>query len=380
MYKLLYINVGNPAVSGATTTVTELLSRLPMLGVKVDLIELLFKEEEGLLGRYPELKDKVNVIDIIRIPYSYNLAGRFIRYIYKNIILKQKIRNLMDNYDFIIGINTAKSIRMLYSEPFITFPLYKHYLNLIRITNIIDGTAWFIDLVKGFRESKKSKLNICVGSVLSKMVKTKYGIECEALDPPGGVDLNLVKSVTPFPENFDAIHLARQGFMKGTPEVIQIMKNLKKYGYKKFAIIGGQDYGFDINTYLDDKDIVYFGEILDKKRIYSILKSSKIFIYPTHVDSFGIVIAEALACGVPVIAYDLPAIRYYYGNCEAVKLVKEGDVEGMVSDALKIIKDNEFYKSLAFKCISKYTWDKVADSFVQILHKFKKEFSLEYQL
>ncbi|EHP71191.1 hypothetical protein MetMK1DRAFT_00001490 [Metallosphaera yellowstonensis MK1] len=62
MYKLLYINLGNPTVSGATTIVTELLLRLPMRGVKVDLIELLFKEEEGLLGRYPELKEKVNVI------------------------------------------------------------------------------------------------------------------------------------------------------------------------------------------------------------------------------------------------------------------------------------------------------------------------------
>jgi glycosyltransferase involved in cell wall biosynthesis len=375
MYRLLYINVGNPVISGATMIVKELLSALPNMGVQIDLIEVLFKNEDGLLGRYPELKNKVNLINIVRIPYSNNLYGRFIRRIYKKVILESKVKKLINEYDFIIGLNTPKTIRMLYLEPFITFPLYKHYLNLIRITNFIDGTAWFINSVKEYKEYKRSKLNICLGIVLSELVRAKYGIECEPLDPPGGVDLNLIESAPPYPVEFDAIHLARQGFMKGTPEVIQVMKILKKHGYNRFALIGGEDYGFNIRKYLDDKDIMYFGEIIDKKYIYSILKSSKVFPYPTHVDSFGIVIAEALACGVPVVAYDLPAIRHYYGDCEAVKLVKEGDIEGMATEALEILKNNQYYRSIAVKCASKYTWDKVALSFLKILEKFKKESS-----
>ncbi|WP_338602478.1 glycosyltransferase [Sulfolobus tengchongensis] len=376
MTRLLYVNFGHPAISGATTTVVELMTRLPNMGVKVDLIEVLSKDEKGLLDTYPELNDKINLISLVRLPTNNNLIGRTIRQIYRSSILRAKIRKMIDNYDFIIGFDTRKTIHMIYSEPYIMFPLYKFYLELIKMTNLIDGTAWFINSIKVIRKFKSSKLNICAGKILQELLGTKYNIYCKALEPPAGVDLNLIRNVEPYSYQFDAIHVSRQGFIKGTPEAIQVMRMLEKQGYSRFALIGSQDYGFDLNRYLMNKDnIKYFGEIIDKRVMYSILKSAKVFIYPTHADSFGIVVAEALACGVPVVAYDIPAMRYYYGDCKSVKLVKEGDVKQMFLEVLEIFKDYDYYKALAEECASKYSWDKVAESFLNILKDLQQKFS-----
>jgi glycosyltransferase involved in cell wall biosynthesis len=35
--------------------------------------------------------------------------------------------------------------------------------------------------------------------------------------------------------------------------------------------------------------------------------AADIFLYPTRADSFGLVIAESLACGCPVITFDVGA-------------------------------------------------------------------------
>ena len=152
--------------------------------------------------------------------------------------------------------------------------------------------------------------------------------------------------------------------MKGTPEAIEVARRL---GLSS-AFIGKSRF---FNT---TGSKLYRHDTRSKKNIYGIMKGSRVFIYPSHVDSFGIVVAEALSCGLPVVAYDIPALRYYYGDCGAVKLVKEGDIEGMVNAVKEFLKGE--YHDIAKACAKKYSWDKVALSFKEILEGFSlKELS-----
>ena len=62
-----------------------------------------------------------------------------------------------------------------------------------------------------------------------------------------------------------------------------------------------------------------------------------------------LVIGEALACGLPVIAYNLPGITHAYGDCPAVHLLKVGDVNRAAQTAIKLLTDDSLREELSLK-------------------------------
>ncbi len=360
MTSLLYVSIGERQTSGATTTVIELLSRLPKFQIDVGLVELLFKDEESLLDKSPKIRKGLIYYKAIRLPYYKSFLGKTSRFLYKNFIFKRYISKISSKYDFTIGFNTKNSIYIYYLEPYIIFPLYRYYVTLVRKTNLVEGTVWFMNSVTTLRRNRRRSWNVCAGVVLQEKLRD-FGVSCFVLDPPAGVDFDLVYS-SPSLGGFDVVHVGRQGFMKGTLDAVSVVRELGV----SHAFIGPVDHGFSMPS-----GVNYLGEVLDKRRLYGIMKGSKVLLYPSLVDSFGIVVAEALACGLPVVAYDIPAIRHYFGDCEAVKLVKVGDVKGLINGVKEMI--NNDYKDVARECAKKYSWEEVTKSFINILEKLKKE-------
>jgi len=374
MIKILYVSIGEPLLSGATTTIVEIMKRSKAFGVSFSVLEVLSKGDRSITEIYPQLKPSLDSHEIIRLPLSTkSMIGKSYRFFVRAFYLKLlAYKKYLKDYDFVLGIWTSRTINIMYSEPFLNFPLYKFWVKLMEITNPIEGTAWFINTLTSYRRAKKNKMNICAGIVLKEKVEKEFGIECEPLEPPAGIDLDLINKSEPLRDVlFDAINVARQGMMKGTPDTIQVMKELKKLGYSSFALIGPTDNGFNIKDYLTDGDIKYFGKIEDKIYLYSLMKSSKIMIYPSYVDSFGIVVAEALANGLPVVAYDIPAIKHYYGDCKAVKLVRAGDKEALFKAAVELLGNYKEFKQIAIECAKKYSWDNTVYSFSNIVKSFK---------
>lgn len=60
-------------------------------------------------------------------------------------------------------------------------------------------------------------------------------------------------------------------------------------------------------------------------------------VYPSRAEGFGLPVAEAMACGTPVIASDLECIRDY--ALDAPLYVKPGDVDGIAMQATLLLED-----------------------------------------
>ncbi|BCU69055.1 glycosyltransferase family 4 protein [Stygiolobus caldivivus] len=371
MIKTLYINIGEPSLSGATSTIVELIKRSENFSIKFGIIEFLGKGERGLVENYPELKEHLIYYELIRKNYDpKTLFGKSYRFLYKSIALRSIVSKVGKDFDLIVGYSyRSKSVNLIFAEPFIQFPLYKFLLSLIKMSNPIEGTVWFINTLNYYSRIKKSGKNICAGSILKDKLEKDYGVTCIPLEPPAGVDIDQIRRATESATTkYDAIHVARLGYMKGTPDTIYVMRKLKELGYNSFALIGPQDYRFNLNDYLNDTDnIEYLGKIEDKYKLYNLMSSSKIMIYPTYIDSFGIVVAETLASGTPVVTYNIPAMQKYFGDCEAVKLAEIGNKEDLLRKALILLNDYEYYKKVAVDCGTRYSWDNVAYSFSQIV-------------
>ena len=48
-------------------------------------------------------------------------------------------------------------------------------------------------------------------------------------------------------------------------------------------------------------------DVGEQKEVYALLKASRVAVFPSAREGFGIAVLEALACGVPVVTTSAPA-------------------------------------------------------------------------
>ena len=97
---------------------------------------------------------------------------------------------------------------------------------------------------------------------------------------------------------------------------------------------------------------------MDNEAKYKIVKKSKILLFPRSYESWGIVVAEAFACGLPVVAFDIAATRKFK---EGIVLVK--DNKSFVDKIIVLLNDIVLYSRLSIaarESVKEYAWDKSA--------------------
>jgi glycosyltransferase involved in cell wall biosynthesis len=113
-----------------------------------------------------------------------------------------------------------------------------------------------------------------------------------------------------------------------------------------------------------ESNVTYFG-YLDYDSLIGLIKSSCLLVYPSHTDAFSLVVLEALACGTPVIAYSIDAVRTIHARSGAVLQVQEGDVKEMAAQVLKVLEDQSLRRKLsllAINFVENYDWDAVVEA------------------
>ncbi|HEV2696313.1 MAG TPA: glycosyltransferase, partial [Verrucomicrobiae bacterium] len=68
---------------------------------------------------------------------------------------------------------------------------------------------------------------------------------------------------------------------------------------------------------------------------------SRVVVHPAVYDSGGMAAAEALCCGLPGVAFDLPALRTYYPR--GWLKVPQGDIGGFADCINRLLVDTELY-------------------------------------
>jgi len=109
------------------------------------------------------------------------------------------------------------------------------------------------------------------------------------------------------------------------------------------------------------QNIGFLGELGDYSLIKAI-KSSKLLLYPSLADSLLTVILKSLACGTPVVAYDIPPVKHNFEKCDAVFRCPPKNIKKVVEAILAIIKNETRIHLLTRKAkeySKKYTWQNV---------------------
>jgi glycosyltransferase involved in cell wall biosynthesis len=86
--------------------------------------------------------------------------------------------------------------------------------------------------------------------------------------------------------------------------------------------------------------VEFYGSLADHAADTGRMKSAGVLVLPSTREGFGLVLAEAMACGTPCVAYDVPAVREVLADGEAGVLVAPRDVEGLTRAIDRLLDDS----------------------------------------
>jgi glycosyltransferase involved in cell wall biosynthesis len=116
--------------------------------------------------------------------------------------------------------------------------------------------------------------------------------------------------------------------------------------------------------------VKYLG-YLTSEQLYEHVSSSKLMVYPSHSDSYPLVVLEALALGTPVIAYDIPGPYSAYHGLPGVTFVREFDIKAIAEKAIEVLEmsDSEYDAMMNDQRLQEFlaahtSWDNVVKALV----------------
>jgi glycosyltransferase involved in cell wall biosynthesis len=184
---------------------------------------------------------------------------------------------------------------------------------------------------------------------------------------PCGVDLDVIEAYPIGSESYEGVFLGRLHQSKGIYDLANIWRQVvDKLPTAKLAIIGGGDERIkkSLDEYLKKMRLENHVQLLgylENDKIFPILKASKVFLFPSHEEGWGISIAEAMACKLPVVSWNLEVYKDIFED--TIVEARENDyllfaekVISLIYDAKKRLEAGE--RNLRF--IRKYTWKEVA--------------------
>lgn len=114
----------------------------------------------------------------------------------------------------------------------------------------------------------------------------------------------------------------------------------------------------------------------EKEELICFYKAADLFVHPTSTDVWGLVINEAMACGLPVITTEMCiAGDALVKNGENGYLISVGDVDLLAECIDKILSDEDviFRMSMeSIKRVQEYTFENMANVHMEILNNMRK--------
>lgn len=122
-----------------------------------------------------------------------------------------------------------------------------------------------------------------------------------------------------------------------------------------------------LNIIIEDlqlKKYVFFLDYVPKKDLLSFYNYCSVFVFPSLVEGFGLVLLEAMAFGKPIVAFNIPGVNKIVKNNKTGILVPTKDIEGF-AEAINTVMENENLRkkmaNLGKKEVEKFSWKETAE-------------------
>ena len=206
-------------------------------------------------------------------------------------------------------------------------------------------------------------------------VAKKYGVKKEKCTIiPCGIDTKRIYKnhiSEPIPKITNILFVGRLNKQKGIPRLLRAVKLIQDKYDIILHIVGEGEEKRTIENIIKKENInnvILHGRVPDNS-LWELYHKSDIFVLPSERESFGIVLLEAMASGLPIIASDIIGIRNVVKDCSL--LVKPNPKNFAIAIEKLIIDEklkNEL-KNKGLKRVKKYDWNDVIDKIIKTYKK-----------
>jgi glycosyltransferase involved in cell wall biosynthesis len=116
---------------------------------------------------------------------------------------------------------------------------------------------------------------------------------------------------------------------------------------------------------------VGFTGIVNEREKFRLMKSCSMLVLPSTAEGWGIVITEAISCGLRTISYNIPALREQSRFFRTLRLVQPHNIDDL-ANAIRESLRTSYNSDLSSDCAivrSDFTWEKRAEEFERFLSR-----------
>lgn len=214
---------------------------------------------------------------------------------------------------------------------------------------------------------------VCVSEELRDFYKNKLE-NTKVLFIPNTID-NIPKYKKKKINNF-LISVGRMSQEKGFIDLLYVMKEITKNNNKvKLILVGDGNQKNEIVQKIKElkleKNIILTG-LLTSEEVYYYLKKSSVYVMSSYTESFGIVLLEAMANGLPCVAFDSASGAKFLLKHKKGILIKDRSIKKMAAEILNLLEDNNRYYDYSesgYKYCQKYSLETVKKMWLKLLSR-----------
>ena len=247
----------------------------------------------------------------------------------------------------------------IWFENFSFFPAISGYL----LEKVSLWLPW--DQIIAMSHSTKDKL-IDAGVDPERISVVYGGVEVEKISK-----INAPKLKTP-----RLITLARLVKYKRIQDLIIALSFVKsRFPKLELHILGDGPYRHRLEQFAEEHSVkskVFFHGNVAHPKAMKLLKQSRIFSLPSVVEGFGLVTAEAMACGTPYINSDIPPTREITQEGVGGFLFKPKSPQLIAKYIEQLLKDKRLYVNKVTegkKFVKRYDWSEITTQTMNVYRK-----------
>ncbi len=297
---------------------------------------------------------------------------KLIRHFFCSNKMLRKLKEIFQNneFDVVVGVAGDRSFILSYLKDYIKGKLIfwnhmnfdAHFKN--KGSRYYNEESFILPLIKRFDNI------INLNEDDTEKFKKHYNVNSEVIYNCKSFNSKIKSNLN----NNKFISCGRLVSQKGFEHLIEIMKIfVSKNKDYKVDIYGEGPLKESLLNKIDKYKLNDYIKIFPEcKNIEKVLPKYDVYLNTSVHEGFGLITLEALECGLPVFAFDIPANKSLVIDNKTGRLIKCYDAEEYANELLKIVDNKKLlnsYQSNIEQSIKKYDINNVIKKWINIIEK-----------
>ncbi|MFO7736571.1 MAG: glycosyltransferase [bacterium] len=149
---------------------------------------------------------------------------------------------------------------------------------------------------------------------------------------------------------------------KGGEYIYGVYEHFKKDENLLFINVGGEKKECNCENWMD------YGFVSDRQKMFELYSASDVFVFPTLAETFGLVVVEAMLCGLPAVAFKTGGVVELVEHMKTGYLAEHRNLSDLIKGVDTVLNNESLTSEFSIKSIKKV--EEIFSSVDMVKHYF----------